>query len=104
MEKCITLGKKQITIRATAGVLVIYKEQFGTEYMEDTAALEFDEEGRPMTEEDGRRALTIGGQLLWAMAKAADDRIRHRAIIAANSFFIVIRPLCHCVTVCSSVV
>lgn len=75
MEKCITLGDKQITIRATAGVLVIYKEQFGTEYMEDTAALEFDDNGMPMTEEDGRRALTIGGQLLWAMAKAADDKI-----------------------------
>lgn len=67
MEKCIILGESEVTIRATAGVLVIYKEQFGTEYMEDTANL---------TEDDIEKTLRIGGQLLWAMAKAADDRIK----------------------------
>lgn len=67
MEKCIKLGNKDITLRVAAGVLVIYKEQFGTEYIDDMEALK---------EETPESAVTVGSQLLWAMAKAADDTIR----------------------------
>lgn len=65
MEKTITIGKKKIVLRAVAGVLIIYKEQFGTEYVEDMASIA----------DDVEKAVTVGGQLIWAMAKAADDRI-----------------------------
>lgn len=65
MEKTITIGKKNIVLRAVAGVLIIYKEQFGSEYVEDMADIA----------DDMAKAVTVGGQLIWAMAKAADDRI-----------------------------
>ena len=65
MEKSIKIGTKDIVLRAVAGVLIIYKEQFGTEYVLDMAALE--------TNPDD--ALTVGGQLIWSMAKAANDKI-----------------------------
>lgn len=65
MEKTITIGNKNIVLRAVAGVLIIYKEQFGTEYVEDMASIA----------DDVEKAVTVGGQLIWAMAKAADDKI-----------------------------
>lgn len=65
MEKTVAIGNTEVTLRATAGVLIIYKEQFGSEYISDMAELN-------NAPED---FLTIGGQLVWAMAKAADDQI-----------------------------
>lgn len=66
MEKTVIMGETEVVLRASAGVLVIYKEQFGTEYINDLAELKENEENE--------RAIDIGGKLIWAMAKAHDDK------------------------------
>lgn len=68
MEKTIKIGNKKIVIKASAAVLIYYKEQFGTEYMEDREKLKSEEQ-------DEEFAVLMGGQLIWAMAKAANDKI-----------------------------
>lgn len=67
MEKTVKIGTKEVVLRASAGVLVIYKEQFGTEYIADLADVK--------ENEDVSRAIDVGSQLIWSMAKAYDDRI-----------------------------
>jgi hypothetical protein len=64
MEKSIIMGSRKVTLRASAGALVVYKDQFGSEYTEDIEALK----------ENPENALTVGCQLIWSMAKVADDR------------------------------
>ena len=67
MEKTIKIGSKKIVIKASAAVLIYYKEQFGTEYNEDQEKLK--------ETQDEQFAVLMGGQLIWAMAKAANDNI-----------------------------
>lgn len=68
MEKTLKLGNEEIVIRASTAVLIYYKEQFGTEYMDDQKELK--------STGDDNKAVLMGGQLIWAMAKAADENIK----------------------------
>lgn len=65
MEKRIKIGNKVFNIKATAGVLIIYKQEFGTDYTEDM------QEAKMSVE----RTVEAGFRLLWSMAKAADNGI-----------------------------
>ena len=65
MEKTIAYSGGKFNLRASAAVMIIYKEQFGVEYTEDfSAAIMAPAE-----------AVKVGYRLLWAMAKCADDTI-----------------------------
>lgn len=65
VEKTIRYSSGQFNMRASAAVLIAYKEQFGTEYTEDFTAA-----GKsPLT------AIKVGYRLIWAMAKCADRNI-----------------------------
>ena len=65
MEKTIAYNGGKFNLRASAAVMIIYKEQFGVEYTEDfSAAIMAPAE-----------AVKVGYRLLWAMAKCADDTI-----------------------------
>ena len=65
MEKTIAYSGGTFNLRASAAVMIIYKEQFGVEYTEDfSAAIMAPAE-----------AVKVGYRLLWAMAKCADDTI-----------------------------
>jgi hypothetical protein len=65
VEKTIRYNGGQFNMRASAAVLIAYKEQFGTEYTEDFTAA-----GKsPLT------AIKVGYRLIWAMAKCADRNI-----------------------------
>lgn len=65
MEKTIAYKGGTFNLRASAAVMIIYKEQFGAEYTED-----FDK-----AVNDPKWAVRVGYRLLWAMAKCADDTI-----------------------------
>lgn len=65
VEKTIRYSGGQFNMRASAAVLIAYKEQFGAEYTEDFMAA-----GKsPLT------AIKVGYRLIWAMAKCADRNI-----------------------------
>lgn len=65
VEKTIRYSGGQFNMRASAAVLIAYKEQFGAEYTEDFTAA-----GKsPLT------AIKVGYRLIWAMAKCADRNI-----------------------------
>ena len=65
MEQTIAYSGGKFNLRASAAVMIIYKEQFGVEYTEDfSAAIMAPAE-----------AVKVGYRLLWAMAKCADDTI-----------------------------
>lgn len=69
MEKTIKIGEKNIRLRATAGFLLRYRQQFGKEYISDLKDLN---ELEPDSENKLLKALTVGFHLVWAMAKTAD--------------------------------
>lgn len=73
MEKTIKIGNKKVTLKATAGVIVRYKQQFSSDYTEDLAML------KSLNPDDRDKLITlhlkIGYQLVWAMAKTADHTI-----------------------------
>ena len=65
VEKTIRYSGGQFNMRASAAVLIAYKEQFGAEYTEDFTAA-----GKsPLT------AIKVGYRLIWAMAKCANRDI-----------------------------
>lgn len=65
MEKTIAYKGGTFNLRASAAVMIIYKEQFGAEYTDDY--------NRAV--KDPVKAVSVGYHLLWAMAKCADDTI-----------------------------
>lgn len=73
MEKTIKIGDKKVTLKATAGVIIRYKQQFGSDYAEDIAML------KSLNSDDRENLIAmhvkIGYQLVWAMAKTADRSI-----------------------------
>lgn len=72
IEKLIQTKENAFVIKATAGALIRYKQQFGSEYLDDLKSLENVDVA---DENDQLRILTIGYQLLWSMAKTADNNI-----------------------------
>ena len=76
MEKTITIGGRPINFKATGGTLCIYKQQFQEEYYNDLFSLETMEKSNLHTpQEVYLRRYKIGFQLIWAMAKNADNSI-----------------------------
>lgn len=65
MEKTIAYKGGTFNLRASAAVMIVYKEQFGAEYTDDF--------NRAV--KDPVKAVSVGYRLLWAMAKCADDNI-----------------------------
>lgn len=65
MEKTIEYKGILINLRASAAVMIVYKEQFGVEYTDDFNG----------AAKDPVKAVSVGYRLLWAMAKCADDSI-----------------------------
>lgn len=72
VEKLIRTEKNAFIIKATAGALIRYRQQFGREYLDDLKSLK---DINLEDENEQLRMLTIGFNLLWAMAKTADDSI-----------------------------
>lgn len=64
MEQAIFVNGKRITLKATAGALIRYRQQFGIEYIDDL---------QKSRNEDTLRQLTVGFNLIWAMAKTANN-------------------------------
>ena len=62
MEQAILINGKRITLKATAGALVRYRQQFGTEYVD---ALQDAKDGNTLDK------MTVGFNLVWTMAKTA---------------------------------
>ena len=72
IEKLIQTKENAFVIKATAGALIRYKQQFGTEYLDDLKSIK----NVDIADENNQlRILTIGYQLLWSMAKTADNNI-----------------------------
>lgn len=65
MERTITAGGKPYKIRASAAALIIYKAQFGVDYIEELQNVGNDNE----------KAYIIGCRLLWAMARSAAEQL-----------------------------
>lgn len=73
MEKTIKIDGKKVTLKATAGALVRYKQQFGTDYIDDLCKFKtLDESDKSKIVE---MYVKIGYQLIWSMAKTADSKI-----------------------------
>lgn len=68
MTSTININGKVIGIKASADVLVIYKAQFGTDYVSD--CLKLDEETA-----DTESCVMTAFKLLWSMAKAYNAEI-----------------------------
>ncbi|MBO5449811.1 MAG: hypothetical protein J5994_10880 [Ruminococcus sp.] len=64
MERTVEIGGIKVRLRASAGTLIIYKEQFGTDYITDMGAAK-----------ENPAALETGCRLLWSMARSADNSI-----------------------------
>lgn len=60
---------KTVKLKASAGVLVLYKSQFGSDYIEDSRKL-YGTENFSLTD-----YLMTGYRLLWCMAKVADPTV-----------------------------
>ena len=69
MDHIITIGNKPYKITASAGVLVHYKSEFGTDYIEDSRRLAEDDNA------EVEQYAIVGTQFLWSMAKTADMNI-----------------------------
>lgn len=74
MEKTISVGNRQIRIRATIGAMLMYKQQFGNEYYDDCKVLR-ENETTNTAAQLMPSIIKVGFQLIWSMAKAADDNI-----------------------------
>lgn len=70
MIKNIKIGKKDYILKNTASVLLIYKNQFGTDYLEDVLHISTLE-----CVKNTRQIGVIGYQLLWSMLKAGNSEI-----------------------------
>ena len=69
MDRMIMIGDKPYKIRASAGVLVHYKSEFGTDYIEDSRRLAEDDNA------EAEQYAIVGTQFLWAMVRTADMNI-----------------------------
>lgn len=70
MTSVIQIGNSLVRLSATAGVLVRYKAQFGTDYIADAKAIYNEDKSF-----NAEQFLMTGYRLLWTMAKIADDTI-----------------------------
>lgn len=71
MEKTIKIDGTPVTLSASCGALVIYRQQFGREYFDDLASLDgVKSKLKLLTMREN-----IGFHIIWAMARAADDSI-----------------------------
>lgn len=66
----VKLGRDKVQLKASAGVLVLYKSQFGCDYIEDSKAILDDDKKL-----DIEQYIQTGYRLLWCMAKMADPDI-----------------------------
>lgn len=64
MIKSIKAGERYINLKASAAALIIYKQQFGKEYTQDY-----------QDAQSGKGAAQTGYQLVWSLAKCADNSI-----------------------------
>lgn len=69
MTAIVTIGEHKVPISAAAGALVIYKTQFGSDYVEDYNNIGADETTAI------EQYILVGYRLLWCMAKIADPSI-----------------------------
>lgn len=72
MKKTIIVGGAPVPLSASAGALIHYKKQFGTEYIDDYEKL------KALSEDMNAQAVLfsqIALRLLWSMAAAADKSI-----------------------------
>ena len=69
MEKTLTIDGRQVRFRCTAGTLIRYRNQFNREFIADMAKMSRVEENPEL--------LTLAPfyDLVWVMAKTADDSI-----------------------------
>lgn len=69
MKASIMLGDKEIVIAATLKAMVLYKRQFGEEYLDSFTEINESDS----TEKQAEDITITGFRLLWAMVAAADD-------------------------------
>lgn len=76
MEKIINIGDKQIKMKATAGTMLRYRNNFGKDFMADLQKLQkkLNEKLENGTEFEAMD-LAMFEQIAWCMAKTADDSI-----------------------------
>lgn len=72
MKKTIIIGGAPVSLSASAGALIHYKKQFGTEYTDDYTELR---ELKEDIEVQAEKFAQIALRLLWAMARAADSKV-----------------------------
>jgi hypothetical protein len=72
MEKTVRMGEYEITLKATAGALVRYKQQFGSDYSSDLLKLNSLKDN---PEKYLEKTVETGYRLVWAMAKTADNTL-----------------------------
>lgn len=65
MEKTFLIGGRDIKLKACAGVLVVYKSQFGIDYADDLN----------LTKNNFEKLVEVGYKFLWSMAKCADNSL-----------------------------
>lgn len=70
MISVVQIGNNLVRLSATAGVLVRYKAQFGTDYIADAKAIYNEDKSF-----NAEQFLMTGYRLLWTMAKIADGSI-----------------------------
>lgn len=70
MIKNIKIGEKDYILKNTASVLLIYKNQFRTDYLEDVLHISTVESIK-----DSQHIGIVGYQLLWSMLKAGNPEI-----------------------------
>ena len=71
MNATVTIGKQAVPIVATAGVIVLYNSQFGTEYLVDFQDLQEETDEKKYFD----KYLMVGYRLLWSMAKVANPQL-----------------------------
>lgn len=74
MDGCVRAGKRIIPLRATAGALTRYKEQFRTEYIDDLDRVKYFYE-EEKTAEAAKMQLLSSYRLMWSMARTYDKSI-----------------------------
>ena len=70
MTSVTRIGNTLVRMSATAGVLIRYKAQFGTDYITDAKEIYTDNETF-----NAEQFLTTGYRLLWSMAKTTDPAL-----------------------------
>lgn len=81
MEKIIKIGEKDVRLKANAMQAIIYRREFGRDIMEVQGSLismvDIDSKGKTSVNLAGVKGIDGVGivQIIWTMAKAADDTI-----------------------------